>query len=110
MVTGHGETEREGISREISDVVDAKTTEAKEDARRRRGRGAYFWIIMVVYMVAGPAFAIWVSVENTHRSERKLCAVVVTGDDAYRQNPPVSPVGKRQAANMARLRHDFGCP
>lgn len=99
-------TEREEISAEI----DAKAGAVREDARRRRARGAYFWIVMVAYMVAGPAFAIIVSVQNTHRSERKLCAVIVQADEAWKAAPPPSASGREQAAAMARLRRDYHCP
>ena len=36
--------------------------------------------------------------------------LVITTDDAYHTTPPTSPVGKRQAENMTRLRRDLGCP
>lgn len=99
-------TEREEISREISDAADA----SKEDARGSRRRGAYFWAVMVVYMVAGPAVAIWVSQANQHRSERAWCGIITTLDDTYRATPPTTPVGRQIAAAMAKLRRDYRCP
>jgi hypothetical protein len=106
-------TEREEISEEIRKTVDDRTAKEVEVGRIRRQRGAYFWIIMVAYMVLAPAGAILVSrqisVQGTQRSEQKLCTVVITTDDAWRKNPPASPSGKEQAENFHKLRRDLGC-
>ena len=99
-------TEREEISQEITGKVSAQARSERE----RRKHGAYFWVVMVAYMVAGPAFAIWISSEGTQRSERKLCTIVVSADNAYRMNPPATDVGRRQAENFSKLRRDLGCP
>lgn len=98
--------DREEISQEITDKVEGRI----EVARELRRRGAYFWLIMVSYMIAGPAVAIWISSEGTHRSERKLCTIVINTDDYYHLNPPTLPAGKAQAANFSKLRRDLGCP
>jgi hypothetical protein len=73
-------------------------------------RGAYFWLIMVLTAGLSGAGSIYVSAQNTKRTERKLCAVVVTTDDAYRRNPPQTRVGREQATNFTRLRNELGCP
>lgn len=45
-----------------------------------------------------------------HESEQKLCAVVASMDDTYRQRPPTTETGRRIAMQMHRLRQDLGCP
>jgi hypothetical protein len=86
--------------------------------RRDRRKGAYFWIVFVAWAIAAPGMAILVSRQisidaarqATMESERKLCAIVVTADDAYRAAPPASETIKKQAANMAELRRQYHCP
>jgi hypothetical protein len=104
--------------------MDKATTDeigkVREEARVRQSRGAYFWIIMVAYMVAAPAVAILVSRQisieaaqrTTRASEMKLCAVVVLSDDYYRKLAPASTnqTIKDQAAAMSDLRTQFHCP
>lgn len=103
-------SERDEISLEISEKVGAQA----ESTRRANRRGAYFWLIMVAYMVTSPAIAILVSrqisISGTIRSEQKLCTVVITTDDAWLTNPPTSPAGIRQAENFHKLRRDLKCP
>lgn len=43
-------------------------------------------------------------------SERKWCGIVATLDDAYRVTPPRTPAGQKIAADIHRLRSEFGCP
>lgn len=98
--------EMNGFREEVSGELHA----AREEATRVRQLGGYFWLVMVMTAVIGPALAIWVSVENTHRSERKLCTVVMSTDDAWIINPPTSPAGITQAQNFHQLRRALGCP
>lgn len=44
------------------------------------------------------------------RQRDALCAVVIVFDDNYRAAPPVTEAGRRNAAGLARLRADLGCP
>jgi hypothetical protein len=105
---------REGIT----DEIQAAKAEAKTEAVQQRKRGAYFWAVMVVYMVLAPAAAILVSRQisievaqrSAHESEQKLCAVVSQADDAWKVAKPTTPSGKAQAAAMAKLRRDYRCP
>lgn len=99
-------SERDEISQEISDKVNGQI----ETERLKRKRGTWFWVVMVAYMIVGPAAAIAVSSNNTRQSERKLCTIVVSVDEGYRRNPPTSPPGKQQAENFHKLRRDLGCP
>jgi hypothetical protein len=98
--------------------VSGEFAKVRAEQKIRNTRGSYFWFVMVAYMVACPAIGILVSRQisiNVSRdaareSELKLCAIVVTADDAYRATPPVGATVKRQAANMAKLRRDYHCP
>lgn len=105
--------DREEISEEIKSVVEERANAAIEQGRIRRQRGAYFWIIVITYMIAAPALAILVSrqisIDGTHKSEQKLCTVVITTDDAWIKEPPTAPAGKEQAENFHKLRRDLGC-
>ena len=82
----------------------------REESRAANRRGAYFWAVGIVTVVMAAGSSLGVSALLTQRSERKLCAVVITSDDTYRETPPTTPVGKKQAANFARLRDQLGCP
>jgi hypothetical protein len=98
--------EMTGFREEVSGELHA----AREEATRVRHLGSYFWLIMVLTAVIGPAVSVLISVHNTHRSEMKLCTVVVTTDDAWLANPPTSPAGIKQAENFHQLRRALGCP
>jgi len=95
---------------------EATTTEiekVREEARTRIKRGAYVYLIMIAtVMLAAGATLITMRIltERAIRdSERKLCAIVILSDDAYRQNPPTSETGKALAKNFSVLRKDLGC-
>lgn len=42
-------------------------------------------------------------------SNRRWCTLLVTMDEAYRASPPATPAGKTMAAEVTRLRAEFGC-
>ena len=88
--------------------------EAVARAQRRANITAYFWLVLIVTAVGGPAVAVLVSrhlaIENERASERKLCAVVITSDEGDRANPPGTAARRTQASNIARLRVALGCP
>lgn len=96
--------EHDAITGEIA-AVRAEAVSAK----RKADKGWYFWLVLVMTAVAGPGIAIGISVHNQHASEAKLCAVVTTANEAYRDTPPTTPAGIRQAANMEKLRDDLHC-
>ncbi len=50
-----------------------------------------------------------VAEQHADQDARKLCAIVVTLDNAYRQIPPTTAIGRQLADGMRRLRHDLGC-
>lgn len=74
------------------------------------------WMILSLFafMVAAGFGILWqagrIADDSVRQSERKLCDIVVLSDDAYRQTPPVTELGRKQAANFAKLRRDLGCP
>jgi hypothetical protein len=102
----------------MDSVLSGEFAKVRAEQKTRDIRGSYFWIVMVTYMVVCPAAGILVSreisinvaQEAARESELKLCAIVVTADDAYRAAPPVGTTVKKQAANMAKLRQDYRCP
>ena len=85
----------------------------REEARTRTRHGAYVYLIMIVtVLLAASATLITERIlteRAIHESERKLCAIVILSDDAYRQNPPPSETGKALARNFSTLRRDLGC-
>lgn len=81
----------------------------REEARVRGRLDAYRYFVAILTVLAAAGVSIGISVFLTHRSEQKLCAVVITSDDTYRTTPPTTPVGKVQAANFSRLRLELGC-
>jgi hypothetical protein len=110
MIAPDGAARRAEITHEIRAAGDQ--ARAADVARRRHG--AYFWLVMVSYMILAPAGAVLLSrqiaLNISHQSERKLCGVVAMADDAWRVSKPTTPSGKAQAAAMAKLRHDYRCP
>lgn len=92
-------------------IEDSGELEAvREEVRRSRVRGGYFYLILIATVLLAFATSTIVTVKLIERSERKLCAVVIEADDAYHEAPPVTKAGKVQAANYSRLRSELGCP
>lgn len=71
----------------------------------------------VVLVLAASGGSIWASQrlaeqstrDAVRQSEQKLCAIVVLSDDQYRETPPTTELGRKQAENFAQLRRDLGC-
>ncbi|MDG4809948.1 hypothetical protein O7634_24620 [Micromonospora sp. WMMD1120] len=71
------------------------------------------WRVLVAVLLAAlgsSTVSIIYSNEAARQSERKLCGVVSTLDDAYRQTPPQTPAGQKIARDVRQLRAEFGCP
>lgn len=87
-----------------------------EETQRHRAEvaearpGWYWWAVMALTAVLGPAAAIGVSARNQHRSEQALCEVIVLSENAYRSNPAPGVTVRELAAAMARLRQKYHCP
>jgi hypothetical protein len=102
----------------MDEATTGEISKVRDEYRAGRRKGAYFWIIAAAWGIIAPALAILVSRQISidaardaaRQSELKLCAIVVTADDGYRANPPVSTTLKKQAENMAALRRDYHCP
>lgn len=90
--------------------LNGEIEKVREESRTALRRGAYWWLVMVLTAVTSAGASIAVTYVSIQRSERKLCAVVTTTDDAYHRVPPLTEPGRQQAANFNRLRHDLGCP
>lgn len=69
----------------------------------------YALAVIVLSTLTMALLAIGIAQHTARESERKWCSIVVTLDDAYRQTPPSSTVGRQLAADMAQLRRDLGC-
>lgn len=63
---------------------------------------------VVVVLLAANAF---ISSQTAKREGRKLCSLVITLDDAYRQagTQPQTAIGRQVAENVHQLRLDLGC-
>lgn len=83
----------------------------REETRQALRRGAYFYVVMVATVLMAAGVSLVAARQATKSSERKLCAVVITTDDAYHRMPVdrLSQAGKEQAANFSRLRQELGC-
>lgn len=47
--------------------------------------------------------------EQARIDQRKICGIVNTMNDAYKANPPTTPIGRQLAEGMAQYRKDLGC-
>lgn len=93
------------------DVDTGEIMALREEVSQGRKRSAYFYFVLVLTVVFGAGTSALVSVKLNQRSERKLCAVVISADDQFREKPP--PAGTAtaaQAANFSELRMRLGCP
>lgn len=48
--------------------------------------------------------------ESRRALQTQVCSIVITLDDNYREAPPTTEIGKRNAVSMSRLRVALGCP
>lgn len=71
--------------------------------------GWYWWAAMLASSLVFALGAMFISLHAQAESERKWCSVVSTLDEAYRQQPPATPLGQRIAADMAALRKSLRC-
>lgn len=85
------------------------TEQVRLDIRKSLRRDAYFYAVMVLTVVLAAGSSILVTVVLTHRSERKLCAVVINADEGYQRVPPQTRPGQEQARNIHALRERLGC-
>jgi hypothetical protein len=53
--------------------------------------------------------SIWYANHAADRRSHDFCELVVTLDDAYKQLPPQTPIGKKLAVDMHRLRLKLKC-
>lgn len=68
-------------------------------------------IVVFLSVVAVGAGSMLYADYVNRESNQRWCGLVVTLDDAYRQSPqqPTTPIGKRIAEEMRKLRDGFGC-
>jgi hypothetical protein len=105
-------------------MPDSEISGEIEKIQQDQRRNAYWWMIMVVTAVLGPALAIGYSKYNTDQSERKFCklmAVSVTQAhsrvEGFKTAPPTTAAGRLQQSNAAEsvdlltdLQRSLGCP
>lgn len=51
-----------------------------------------------------------VSDRKAEESQRKICGIISTIDDAYQSTPPSTPTGRRLADEIHRYRQSLNCP
>jgi hypothetical protein len=72
------------------------------------------YVVSVGASLLSAALAVVISIASQQRSEDKTrqytCAVIVSQDDNYREAPPATETGRRNAASMRQLRVALGCP
>ena len=91
--------------------ANARTEVQRQRAEVAEARpGWYWWLIMIATVLTASGASLLVSVKNTERSERKLCAIVTLMDDTYRATPPKTATGISMAASTADLKRQLGCP
>lgn len=72
-----------------------------------------FWYAVAIAFVACMAVAagsVAYSAYVQHRNDRRWCSLLVQLTDAQRVSPPPTPSGRKFAAELERLRAEFGCP
>lgn len=97
----------------MNDATTNEIAAVREEARIRIQRGAYVYLIMIVTVICACAATLltmrYLSDRAIRESESKLCAIVILSDDTYRQNPPTTELGRKQAQNFSDLRKSLGC-
>jgi Flp pilus assembly pilin Flp len=69
----------------------------------------YALILTLIAVLAVGAMSIVYANHVATASNRNWCSLVVTLDDAYRQQPPQSDLGRKIAADMHQLRARLHC-
>jgi hypothetical protein len=65
--------------------------------------------VMLSSALTGAVAIVWGRVDRAE-SDRRLCGVVVTLDDAWSQTTPTTATGRRVAEAIRKLREDLDCP
>lgn len=75
--------------------------------------GWHWWLVMTITAVLGPSVAVYVSINNQHRSEHALCEVIGLSEQAAMAAVVAAPNDPRAiqgVAAMERLRVAYDCP
>lgn len=86
------------------------TAAQKLDESRARGRSvlwanALAWFAVLALVACG---LYWQDTRDQAR-QREICGLIITFDDAYRQTPPTTALGRHIAAEMHAYRAGLGC-
>lgn len=75
--------------------------------------GWYWWAVMAVTAVIGPALAITISSYQRRESERAWCEVITVLDEGYRNPdpnlPPLNPRGERLRDGIIHVGRKYHC-
>lgn len=83
----------------------------RADASEAQRHSEWRWrIAMILTVIMASAGTLYISGERTRQSERKLCAIVTSMDESYRETPPSTAAGRAMAVNLSDLRQQLGCP
>jgi hypothetical protein len=69
----------------------------------------YAVMTLLVAVLAVGVNSIWYANRVAQQSNHNWCDLITAMDDAYRQTPPASPLGRKLAADMHNLRQRLGC-
>ena len=74
------------------------------------------FVVMIAFAGASVLYANHAAEQAVERSNaidresnRRWCTLLATLDDAYKASPPATEAGKTMAAEVTRLRTEFGC-
>lgn len=70
------------------------------------------WYALLVSFLASVVIAgtcLIYTAQMQQRSDRRWCALLSNLDETYKESPPRTEAGQRQAAEIRRLRKAFGC-
>lgn len=88
----------------------------ENDRERTYGRLIVTWLLPIATALLSTALCLSVSERNAQRGresraelQRTQCAIVVALDENYRDAPPTTDLGRRNASSMAQLRASLGC-
>lgn len=84
-------------------------TEPERILSQRLRRGWQWLAVSFVCAFLAAGLSMAYANRVARESERKWCNIVSTMDDSYAQTPPQTPAGRRIAADIAKLRTEFGC-
>lgn len=90
---------------EVEKAVDRRVQAYGQTERHKDRKTWYALVVILVVSLALNGVMYFVVVHTS----RKICGIVVSLDEAYRQNPPTTPIGRDIANKMHSYRDSLGC-